>query len=580
MDKEVKNRILLGKNGTKYVVADKYVDGTYSVDAIPGSEMVKFISENKLYKDIAYITDRTLKGYRLNSLSKLFGSELDTSSKYAIYSLDSSGLMRVINLDTFEILECSKWNFQFLSKEKGFKKPYINIYLKSDKSDKSDGSVKSVGESLECYAVTNLMIDKTGSLDSNYYLGDVDYNLGTNLTAFKKVNYSNIRRNKNQLSLGADIAYSPYSLNGMEIFDVIERLDSENDDISTINAYKTRVEKDNKPVENDNEPVERDIKSVDDNESLAGLTVERDDKPVENDNKHIEDDNKPVEDDNKPVEDDTNSSIESESIESELNSSDDNEEPEDKTEETEDKPEDTADKPEETADKPEETADKTEETEDKSVETIDKTEEPEDKPEETADKTEETANEMDRFYDSNGNCIDIEGLMAYLDSKQIEKQLEETNKIDSKSSLADVLNKDTDLYQIYDINISKLDAYKDMLGILSIYDTITLDKELSHKCLVIDDIVSGSTVKYIESGIDKDGVVQVNAENVPLNVIYICYVSNNGHKKYYLMHENQDVSTVKIQCISDTMKDYDYFNTNEFRQKYNNNKLNIQYIKL
>ena len=539
MDKEVKNRILLGKNGTKYVVADKYVDGTYSVNAIPGSEMVKFISENKLYKDIAYITDRSLKGYKLNSLSKLFGSELDTSSKYEIYSLDSSGLMRVINLDTFEILECSKWNFQFLSKEKGFKKPYINIYLKSDKSDKSDGSV---GGALECYAVTNLMIDKTGSLDSDYYLGDVDYNLGTNLTAFKKVNYSNIRRNKNQLSLGADIAYSPYSLNGMEIFDVIERLDSENDDISTINAYKTRVEKDNKPVENDNEPVESiietDKKSVDDNESLVGLTAETD---------------------NKPVEDDTNSSIESESIESELNSSDDNEEPEDK---------------------PEETADKTEETEDKSVETIDKTEEPEDKPEETADKTEETANEMDRFYDSNGNCIDIEGLMAYLDSKQIEKQLEETNKIDSKSSLADVLNKDTDLYQIYDINISKLDAYKDMLGILSIYDTITLDKELSHKCLVIDDIVSGSTVKYIESGIDKDGVVQVNAENVPLNVIYICYVSNNGHKKYYLMHENQDVSTVKIQCISDTMKDYDYFNTNEFRQKYNNNKLNIQYIKL
>lgn len=563
MDKEVKNRILLGKNGTKYVVADKYVDGTYSVNAIPGSEMVKFISENKLYKDIAYITARKLKGYKLNSLSKLFGSELDTSSKYAIYSLDSSGLMRVINLDTFEILECSKWNFQFLSKEKGFKKPYINIYLKSDKSDGSVKSVKSVGGALECYAVTNLIIDKTGSLDSNYYLSDVDYNLGTNLTAFKKVNYSNIRRNKNQLSLGADIAYSPYNLNGMEIFDVIERLDSENDDISTINAYKTRAEKDNKPVENDNEPVESiietDTKSVEDNESLAGITVETD--------------NKPVDDEDKPVEDDTNSSIESESIESELNSSDDNEDTEDKPEDTEDRSVETADKIEEPEDKPEDTADKPEEPENRSVETIDESSE-------TADKPEDTANEMDRFYDSNGNCIDIEGLMAYLDSKQIEKQLEETNKIDSKSSLADVLNKDTDLYQTYDINISKLDAYKDMLGILSIYDTITLDKELSHKCLVIDDIVSGSTVKYIESGIDKDGVVQVNAENVPLNVIYICYVSNNGHKKYYLMHENQDASTVKIQCISDTMKDYDYFNTNEFRQKYNNNKLNIQYIKL
>ena len=552
MDKEVKNRILLGKNGTKYVVADKYIDGTYSVDAIPGSEMVKFISENKLYKDIAYITDRALKGYRLNSLSKLFGSELDTSSKYAIYSLDSSGLMRVINLDTFEIIECSKWNFQFLSKEKGYKKPYINIYLKSDKSDKSVGSVKSVGGALECYAVTNLMIDKTGSLNSEYYLGDVDYNLGTNLAAFKRVNYSNIRRNKNHLSLGADIIYSPYNLSGMEIFDVMDRLNSENDDISTINADKTSAEKDNKPVENDNEPVKTDTKSVDDNESLVGLTVETD---------------------NKPVKDDTNSSIESESIESELNSSDDNEiETADKPEAV-DKPEEPEDKPEETEDKPEEPEDKPEEPEDRFVETIDESSE-------TADKPEDTANEMDRFYDSNGNCIDIEGLMAYLDSKQIEKQLEETNKIDSKSSLADVLNKDTDLYQTYDINISKLGAYKDMLGILSIYDTITLDKELSHKCLVIDDIVSGSTVKYIESGIDKDGVVQVNAENVPLNVIYICYVSNNGHKKYYLMHENQDVSTVKIQCISDTMKDYDYFNTNEFRQKYNNNKLNIQYIKL
>lgn len=559
MDKEVKNRILLGKNGTKYAVADKYVDGTYSVNTIPGSEMVKFISENKLYKDIAYITDRKLKGYRIYSLSIKFGSELDTSSKYAIYSLNSDGLMRVINLDTFEILECSKWIFQFLSKEKGFKKPYINIYLKSDKSDKSVGSVKSVGGALECYAVTNLVLDKAGNLDRDYYLGDVDYNLGTNLAAFKKVNYGSMRRNKAQVALGADIAYSPHNLNNTGILDAIDRLDSENDDISTINAYKARAEKDNKPVENDNKPVEDDTKSVEDNESLAGLTAETDNKPVELDNKPVENDNKPVEDDTKPVEDDTNSSIESESIESELNSSDDNEEQEDRSVET--------------MDESSETIDKLEDTEDRSVETIDESSE-------TADKPEDTANEMDRFYDSNGNCIDIEGLMAYLDSKQIEKQLEETNKIDSKSSLADVMDKDTDLYQTYDINISKLDAYKDMLGILSIYDTITLDKELSHKCLVIDDIVSGSTVKYIESGIDKDGVVQVNAENVPLNVIYICYVSNNGHKKYYLMHENQDVSTVKIQCISDTMKDYDYFNTNEFRQKYNNNKLNIQYIKL
>lgn len=522
MDKEVKNRILLGKNGTKYVVADKYVDGTYSVDAIPGSEMVKFISENKLYKDIAYITARKLKGYRIYSLSVTFGSELDTSSKYAIYSLDSNGLMRVINLDTFEILECSKWNFQFLSKEKGFKKPYINIYLKSTTG------------TLECYAVTNLVLDKAGNLDRDYYLGDVDYNLGTNLAAFKKVNYGSMRRNKAQVALGADIAYSPHNLNNTGILDAIDRLDSENED----KPDDSIVETDNKPVKNDNEPVE-DI-------------IETNNKPVEDEVKPVDGEDKPVENDNKPVEDDTNSSIESESIESELNRSDDNEEPEDKSEEPEDK---------------------TEEPEDKSVETVDESSEPE-------DKTEDTANEMDRFYDSNGNCIDIEGLMAYLDSKQIEKQLEETNKIDSKSSLADVLDKDTDLYQTYDINISKLDAYKDMLGILSIYDTITLDKELSHKCLVIDDIVSGSTVKYIESGIDKDGVVQVNAENVPLNVIYICYVSNNGHKKYYLMHENQDVSTVKIQCISDTMKDYDYFNTNEFRQKYNNNKLNIQYIKL
>lgn len=526
MDKEVKNRILLGKNGTKYVVADKYVDGTYSVDTIPGSEMVKFISENKLYKDIAYITARKLKGYRIYSLSVTFGSELDTSSKYAIYSLDSNGLMKVINLDTFEILECNKWNFQFLSREKGFKKPYINIYLKSTTG------------TLECYAVTNLVLDKAGNLDRDYYLGDVDYNLGTNLAAFKKVNYGSMRRNKAQVALGADIAYSPHNLNNTGILDAIDRLDSENED----KPDDSIVETDNKPVENDNEPVESiietDTKSVEDNESLAGLTIETD--------------NKPVNDEDKPVEDDTNSSIESENIESELNSSDDNKETEDRSVET---------------------IDKTEEPEDKPVETADK-------PEDTADRSEDTANEMDRFYDNNGNCIDIEGLMAYLDSKQIEKQLEETNKIDSKSSLADVLNKDTDLYKTYDINISKLDAYKDMLGILSIYDTITLDKELSHKCLVIDDIVSGSTVKYIESGIDKDGVVQVNAENVPLNVIYICYVSNNGHKKYYLMHENQDVSTVKIQCISDTMKDYDYFNTNEFRQKYNNNKLNIQYIKL
>ena len=578
MDKEVKNRILLGKNDTKYVVADKYVDGTYSVNAIPDSEMIKFISENKLYKDIAYITARKLKGYRIYSLSILFGSELDTSSKYAIYSLDSNGLMKVITLDTFEILECSKWNFQFLSREKGFKKPYINIYL------------KSATGALECYVVTNLTIDKTGNLDSNYYLGDVDYNLGANLEAFKRVNYNNMRRNKSQVALGADIVYSPYSINNTGILDVIDRLDDENDAISIINDYKTKAEcsiksladteivEDNKPAEVVDKPVECDKKSddsiietdnkpVEDNEGLLDLTADTNDKLAEVEDKPVEVEDKPVEVEDKPAEDDTNSSIERESNEDELNSSDGTES-------------ETADKIAETDNKPAEPGNKSEDAEDKPVETADKSEEPSDKSEEPSDKSEDTVNEMDRFYDSNGNCIDIEGLMAYLDSQQIEKQLEETNKIDNKSSLADILNKDTDLYQTYEIKTSKLDAYKDMLGILSIYDTITLDKELSHKCLVIDDIVSGSTVKYIESGIDKDGVVQVNAENVPLDVIYICYVSNNGHKKYYLMHENQDVSTVKIQCISDTMKDYDYFNMNEFRQKYNNNKLNIQYIKL
>lgn len=548
MDKEVKNRILLGKNGTKYVVADKYVDGTYSVDAIPGSEMVKFISENKLYKDIAYITDRKLKGYRIYSLSVTFGSELDTSSKYAIYGLDSNGLMKVINLDTFEILECNKWNFQFLSREKGFKKPYINIYLKSTTG------------TLECYAVTNLVLDKAGNLDRDYYLGDVDYNLGTNLAAFKKVNYGSMRRNKAQVALGADIAYSPHNLNNTGILDAIDRLDSENKD----KPDDSIVETDNKPVKNDNEPVEDIIetnnKPVENSESLAALTVE--------------DEVKPVEDEVKLVESGTDNDVRDEISESELNNSDDTESKTDnKPGETVVEPDKPEDKAVEAVDESENAVNKPDKSEDKAVEAGNKYDKP-------ADKSSETANEMDRFYDSNGNCIDIEGLMAYLDSKQIEKQLEETNKIDSKSSLADILNKDTDLYQTYEINISKLDAYKDMLGILSIYDTITLDKELSHKCLVIDDIVSGSTVKYIESGIDKDGVVQVNAENVPLNVIYICYVSNNGHKKYYLMHENQDVSTVKIQCISDTMKDYDYFNTNEFRQKYNNNKLNIQYIKL
>lgn len=417
MDKEVKNRILLGKNGTKYVVADKYVDGTYSVNAIPGGEMVKFISENKLYKDIAYITARKLKGYRIYSLSVTFGSELDTSSKYAIYSLDSNGLMRVINLDTFEILECNKWNFQFLSREKGFKKPYINIYLKSTTG------------ALECYAVTNLVLDKAGNLDRDYYLGDVDYNLGTNLAAFKKVNYGSMRRNKAQVALGADIAYSPRNLNNTGILDAIDRLDSENED----KPDDSIVETDNKPVKNDNEPVEDIIetnnKPVENSESLTALTVEDEVKPVEDEVKPVDDEAKPVddevklvEDEVKPVKNDIDSDARDEISESELNSSDDIES--------------------ETEDKPEEPLVKSEDTEDKPVETIDKTEETEDKPE-------ETANEMDRFYDSNGNCIDIEGLMAYLDSKQIEKQLEETNKIDSKSSLADVLNKDTDLYQTY-----------------------------------------------------------------------------------------------------------------------------------
>ena len=70
MDKEVKNRILLGKNGTKFVVADKYVDGTYSVDTIPGSEMIKFISENKLYKDIVSTSVLELLFYSIYSVNK------------------------------------------------------------------------------------------------------------------------------------------------------------------------------------------------------------------------------------------------------------------------------------------------------------------------------------------------------------------------------------------------------------------------------------------------------------------------------------------------------------------------------
>lgn len=519
MDKEVKNRILLGKNGTKYVVANKYADDTYSLDAIPNSEIVKFISNNELYMNKTYIIDRNLKGYKLNSLDVTFGNELDTDSKYAIYSLDSNGLMRVINLDTFGILECIKWNFQFLSKEKGFKKPYINIYL------------KSASGALECYAVTNLIIDETGSLDSRYYLGVADYNFGVNLKTFRRINCSNIKRGRAPLALRSKLAYSPHSMSCEETLDIIDKLDY----VDSHSEMKSDIEKEN----------------------TSNITLEKDNSvKVNNDNTA-----------------ETRDSIETDKKSGDV--ADDKLPDEIVTEH--DEVDETSDKPDESESELSRSSDIKTETE---AETVSELVETMDKPDESESKIDKSVNEMDRFYDSNGNCIDIEGLMAYLDSQQIEKQLEETNKIDSKSNLADIMNKDTDLYQTYKIDINKLDAYKDMLGILSIYDTITLDKELSHKCLVIDDIVSGSTVKYIESGIDKDGVVQVNAENVPLNVIYICYVSNNGHKKYYLMHENQDVDTVKIQCISDTMKDYDYFNTNEFRQKYNNNKLNIQYIKL
>lgn len=485
MDKEVKSKILLGKNGTRYVTATKYADSTYSVDVIPGSKTIGFIANNELYNNKIYIIDRYLKGYKLSSLSVLLGAELDITSKYAIYSVDSKGLMKVINLDTFGILDCVKWDFQFLGAGKGVKKPYINIYLGS-----ASGGIES-------YAVTNLIVTQDGRLDSNYYLGNVDYSFGENFGIFKKVNFSNIKRGKAALSLGSKLAYSPYSMTGDQITEIIDRIDCTNPDMRLVETYN------NLHANSINNAESTEIKSSESektdtkSESIEIIDDRVEDVTVENNSNTV----------------------------TEIN---------------------------------------------KSTERIN----------DSAAKPDESVNEIDRFYDSNGNCIDIEGLMAYLDSQQIEKQLEETNKIDNKSSLADILDKDTDLYQTYSININKLDAYKDMLGILSIYDTITLDKELSHKCLVIDDIVSGSTVKYIESGIDKDGVVQVNAENVPLNVIYICYVSNNGHKKYYLMHENQDVSTVKIQCISDTMKDYDYFNTNEFRQKYNNNKLNIQYIKL
>lgn len=198
----------------------------------------------------------------------------------------------------------------------------------------------------------------------------------------------------------------------------------------------------------------------------------------------------------------------------------------------------------------------------------------------TQDKKQEHAendDELSKYYDSNGNCIDFDGLSAYLDKKRLDKLNNKSNSIEEKMErpsievgISDAFKGVLDETEKRWVCITKNDLYEELVfslterGILDIPSTL-LD-QIEYKILRTLD---GTSLEFKEVGIDKNGVIQYEEIAVTPQYVYLVELYKNNWKKYYLLQANSDYKNrLKIQCLSDWVERKDSLDFSIFIKKY------------
>lgn len=185
--------------------------------------------------------------------------------------------------------------------------------------------------------------------------------------------------------------------------------------------------------------------------------------------------------------------------------------------------------------------------------------------------------EINKYYDANGNCIDFDGLAAYLDKKRLEQQEKESEKRISSMEkpsievgIAQAFKGVLDEKERRWVCINKNDLYEELVFALTERGAIEIPTSLfdtvKYKIL---STLDGSSIEFKEVGIDDKGVPQFEEIPIVPNYIYLVEIYRNNWKKYYLMQVNGNYKDrVKLQCLSDWAEKTDDVDFSMFIKKY------------
>ena len=185
--------------------------------------------------------------------------------------------------------------------------------------------------------------------------------------------------------------------------------------------------------------------------------------------------------------------------------------------------------------------------------------------------------EINKYYDANGNCIDFDGLAAYLDKKRLEQQEKESEKRISSMEkpsievgIAQAFKGVLDEKERRWVCINKNDLYEELVFALTERGAIEIPTSLfdtvKYKIL---STLDGSSIEFKEVGIDDKGVPQFKEIPIVPNYIYLVEIYRNNWKKYYLMQVNGNhKDRVKLQCLSDWAEKTDDVDFSIFIKKY------------
>ena len=191
--------------------------------------------------------------------------------------------------------------------------------------------------------------------------------------------------------------------------------------------------------------------------------------------------------------------------------------------------------------------------------------------------TDDTDDEINKYYDSDGNCIDFDGLSAYLDKqkaiqnmKDAEKKREAMAKPSIEVGISEAFKNVLDTNEKRWVCITKNDLYTELVFSMTERGTIDVPSSLiGYIPYRIIKTLDGGSFEFREIGTDKNGVVQMEEIEKTPEFIYLIELYNGSWKKYYLLQVNGNFSNrVKLQCISDWVEKTDDVDFSIFTKKY------------